>query len=414
MNRMKRILFLLVASAMVILSSCDAQKKELNAINSELKRKNVLVAKERIDAAVEGELAANPKAWITKANVYMDLFLAEDPEVKNSHQDPLGVANESLMKAKELDLTNQHFLSIQQNELMLTQMLHEAGALAFNEGRFPIASNYFRSSYDVSKRFGSIDTLTLFYAAYSAERGMMYQEAKQYLNELIDINYREVNVYTSLINVSAALEEHDEAKRWIKEAKGDDPASVDIAIIFSAANYYLKTGDTEGAESAINEAIEREPNNSNLYFALGANYERIYGDNTHSAKDREEAFQKAIDAYKKSLEIDPEQFQVVYSIGALYFNRGIATFEKAQQVLRDCEAAKDWHCNEYNIKEKEFKQMWLAGQPFLEEAKELLDYNDPNFKVVINSLTELYARTSQNDKLMEMIELKKRLGFDLN
>jgi tetratricopeptide (TPR) repeat protein len=409
---MRRIFFLLVAAAFIVLTACDAQKKEINSISSELKRGNVIEAKNRIDSAIEGEVGQNPSAWIVRSNIYMEIFISEDPEVKAIHQDPLGVAYESLEKAKEFDVNNQNILLLQQNKLMLSQYFHEAGAISFNEGRFPLASAFFRRSYDVSKSLNVTDTLTLFYAAYAADRGMIYPEAKQYLNELIDLGYHDLTVYTSLINVSAALEEHDEAKAWIQKAKDLNPDDVDITIIFAEANYYLKTGDTEGAKSAISAAIEKEPNNANLHFALGANYERIFNDKTHSEKDRKDAFDDAINAYKRSLEIDDNQFEVIYSLGALYFNRGIALFEEGQQVLRDCEAKKDWHCAEYNEKEKEFKKMWLSAQPFLEHSKEIVDTDNPNFKIVINSLTELYARTNQNDKLMEIMELRKRLGFD--
>jgi Tfp pilus assembly protein PilF len=409
---MKRIFFLIVAAAFIVLTACDAQKKEINSISSELKRGNVSEAKDRIETAIEGEVGQNPRAWIVRANIYMQVFISEDQEVKALHQDPLGVAYESLKKAEELDVNKQNIVLLQQNNLMLSQYLHEAGAVSFNEGRYPIASAFFRRSYDVSKSLNITDTLALFYAAYSADRGMLYPEAKQYLTELIDIDYHDLSVYTTLINVSTALDEHHEAKAWIQKAKDLNPDNIDISIIFAEANYYLKIGDTAGAKSALNAAIEKEPNNANLHYALGANYERISNDKTHSDKDRKEAFEDAVNAYKRSLEIDEEQFEVIYSLGALYFNKGIALFEEGQQILRDCEAKKDWHCAAYNEKEKEFKKMWLSAQPYLEHSKEIVDSNNPNFKIVINSLTELYARTSQNDKLMEIMELRKRLGFD--
>ncbi|MFW5793329.1 MAG: tetratricopeptide repeat protein [Bacteroidota bacterium] len=405
---MKRTFFLILTAALIALVGCDAQKREINSIESEAKKGNIAEALERIETAIEGEAATLPNAWVVRAEVYMNIFMSEDPEINELHPDPLGEAYKSLKKAKELDEKNQLFLVIQQKELMLSQMFNEAGAVSFNEGRYPLASSFFYHSYEVSESFGTIDTLTLYYAAVSAERGMMYKEANEYLHKLVELEYDEPGVYVSLINVAGAMEDHAEAEKWIEKAKEKYGEERDISLIFAEANYYLKSGNSKKAEKAINIAIEKQPDNPSLYYALGGNYERIYSDTTYTDKDREEAYDKAVNAYKKSLEIDPEQFDVVFSLGALYFNKGIQIFEKADEKLRE-----DFDFKEYKKSEEKFKEMWLKSQPYLEKALEMIEPENPNYSLVVNSLRELYARTGQDDELKLILELIEAEGIEI-
>ncbi len=404
---MKRILFLLIAAVFVTLIACDVQQRELTSISRDLEDGQVALAKERIDSIIETEARENPNAWLTKANVYMEIALSEDPAISELHPTPLQVADDAIKKAEEIDKDNQFLLHIQQANLFLSQVYYEIGAGKFNEGVFDDASSLFYRSYEISESFGSIDTLTLFYAGYAAKQGELMEDATKYMEKLVELDFHELEVYTTLISAHAGLENYDEAEKWIERAKELDPDEVPIEIIFAEANYYLRIGDAEGAERAISAAIEREPDNANLYFALGANYERIYLDDTHTEEDRDNAFNSAIESYEQSLELEPDQFDVVYSIGALYFNKGIMLYEEADEALRE-----DHDFALYEKRAKEFQSIWLKAQPYLEEAKEMIDEENPNYRVVINSLTELYARTNQTDKLNEIMELRKRKGFE--
>ncbi|MFO8066814.1 MAG: hypothetical protein R6U11_04450, partial [Bacteroidales bacterium] len=148
---MKRIFFLLVSAALITLVACDAQKREITSIEREAKQGNIVDAKTRIDSILQTDAKELPTAWVVKADVYMNIFTAEEDSIKELHQDPLGEAYDALKKAKELDENNQLFLVLQQKELQLSQLLHAAGADAFNEGRYPLASNYFYYSHEINE-----------------------------------------------------------------------------------------------------------------------------------------------------------------------------------------------------------------------------------------------------------------------
>jgi tetratricopeptide (TPR) repeat protein len=75
------------------------------------------------------------------------------------------------------------------------------------------------------------------------------------------------------------------------------------------ANAYLALEDTKGAVKAYEEALKRDPDRDDLYIGLG---------NIHFA---EEQYDKAIDAYKKAVQIWPSPSNH-YSLGQAYMNAG--------------------------------------------------------------------------------------------
>ena len=417
-KRMKRIAFILLAATFIVLAACDAQKREIRSVNNAVQRGNVQEAKERIDTIIEGEAATNPEAWVTKAQVYLEIFASEDPYVKDLHPSPLAVADEALQKAEELDAEgDQTFFIITQKEL-LGRMYINAGLEEFNAERFSMAAANFYRSYEIDKSFGGTDNMVLYYAAIAAARANLLEDAKKYLTEYLEIGYQEnedfseTDVYVLLINVLTNLEDEDETEKWIAKAKEIDPVETHIDIIFAEANYYLRIGDAEGAEQAINAAIDRQPDNPDLHRALGDNYQRVVQDESLSPEVRQDAFDKAVESYENSLELNPDQYTVVFFLGAMYFEKGRELFQEADEIYRDCMATENYHCPEYVKKEAEMKEMWLKAQPYLEEAKGMLDESHEDFEAILNSLANLYARTNQNEKLQEIMEIRKSLGIE--
>ncbi len=364
-----------------------------------LQRGNLTEAQENIEAALEHEeVLDDPEIWLLQARLYLEIAVSDNPEYRQLAEQPVDKADAAMKKAIELDTDNQHRIEIQQNMLFLSELIFNAGVDAYNHERWSNASDYFLRAYQIGEHFGAQDTTTLYNAALSAEFGGEFENAMDMYLELKEMEYNEPFLYSSLSNISLFLGDTMAGTNYIQEGRKRYPENLDL--IFTEANIHIFTGDVVEAERILDLAIERDPENPSLYFAFGANYDRMAQDTMYAPEERARAFDEAVSAYEKALELNPEYFDATYNLGALYFNKGLQLFEEAETRLR---ATQDFA--QYEKDEKAFRKVWLEAQPYLERSLDLVDVEEDAYRTVVISLVELYARTNQLEKLKEIEEL---------
>lgn len=377
----------------------NAQKREVNRANRQLNRGNLEQAYEHIQNALkDNSTKEEAETWVTHAKIMIDISISEDPKFSQLAEQPLAKALESLNKAEELDKNNIQILEIQQARLILSEAFFNEGAEDYNESRFAQAADNFYNSYKVSESFGTIDTATLYNAGLSAEIAGLYDKAYELYEKVSEYDYDQPFLYSSLAGLSLRKENFEEAEVWVKKGRDKYPENLDL--IFAEANVYLTSGNIPEARRVLALAIERDPENANLHYAFAVNFDQMSKDTLFSQEDRSFAYNEAIKAYKKAIEIRPDYFDAIYNLGALYFNEGIQLFVKADNILRE-------GYTQANLKrsgelEDKSKKVWREqAQPYLEQALTLIDENDENYEIVLRSLRELYMRTGQNEKLEE-------------
>ncbi len=397
---MRRTLFFVFLALIVVAhAGCSAQGREIRRADSNLNRGNVQAALEHITEAMEMEEAQNdPEAWIVKSRVYMEIAISEDPEIRALAEDPVSVADEALKKAEELDEEDLHVLDIQQALLVMSELTFNEAVEAYQAEDWGPASDYFLRSYELSESFESPDTTTLYNAALSAELGHDYDRAMDLYLQLRDMEYDEPFLYSSMSSIAMFQGDTLDATQYVQEGRELYPDDLDL--IFAEANIHIFTGDVEQARDVLDLAIEKDPENPDLYFAFGANYDRMAQDTMYSREERDFAYEEAVEAYEKAIELRPDYFDAIYNLGVLHFNRGIGIFEAADERLRETH-----DFAQYEEDAEKFREVWLEAQPYLEQAKEMIDEDDPDYETVVISLVELYARTEQNEKLQEMEEI---------
>ncbi len=398
MKRTVLVLILMVFSASILY----AQSRDIRRAERQLNRGNIAEAKEFIEAAFEhAETETNAEAWVIKAQVFMEIALAEEPAIRQLSANPVDVADEAMQMAIKYDTEDEHILPIQQGLLLLSELIFNQGVEAYNVSEWNNASSYFLRAFEMGKEFGAVDTTTLYNAALSAELGESYEQAFEMYKDLREMNYDQPYIYSSLANVSLALGDTLRGTELIQEGRRKYPDNLDL--IFTEANIHIFTGDVPQARDVLSLAIERDPDNPNLYFAFGANFDRMAQDTTYTSDERDFAFEQAIEAYENAISLRPDYFDAVYNLGVLYFNKGIRIFEEADERLR---ATHDFA--QYEEDEKRFQEVWLKAQPYLERSKDMIDEDDPSYRIVIMSLVELYARTNQPEKLKELEDIYRQ------
>ncbi len=392
---MKRTIFLLIFCVFAA-NIAQAQRNEVRRAERQLSRGILNEAMQHIDAASQDpSTSGDPATWMLKTQIYTQLALTDNPEYKDLVDDPIKIADEAAMKALELEPSSLQQIQIQQMILVLSELTYNAGVEAFNEDNFNVASRNFLRSFELTESQGTMDTTTLYNAGLAAELGRNYAEAKKIYSRLIDMQYSQPYLFSSMSNISMA--EGDTVTALKHVLKGREAFPDDLNIMFNEANIYIFTGQSEQAKNILSLAIDKDPENPSLHFALAANFDRMAQDTMYVAADRKSFFNEAEKYYKQAIALDEDYFDAIYNIGVLYFNEGVRLYEIADLNLR-----KTQNFNAYTEDEKVFNAQWLKSQPYFEKARKMINKDDPYFETVIISLMQMYMRTNQLDKYKEV------------
>ena len=131
-------------------------------------------------------------------------------------------------------------------------------------------------------------------------------------------------------------------------------------------------------------AAEQDPTNEILWFSLGSVL-----DNLGNADE-------AIEAYKKALEVKADYFDANYNLGALYFNQAVQGINAANDMWkpRMTKAESDTQ----KQLEDDAKALFETAKPYLEAAHA----TDADDLETMRSLRDIYARTGDDDKMLEL------------
>ena len=388
----------LAIAILVMFTACvaQAQRGEVRRAERSLNRGELEAAKTHIELAIQDpSTAAEAKTWLLKAQIFMQIAMSEDPEVRSLADAPLNIADEAAKKAEGVGLSNLEIIQFQQMRIVMSELMYNEGVEAYTRDDFRGASQWFLRSYLLNEEFGAADTTTLYNAGLSAELGQDYPEARRIYNQLLDMDFEQPYLYTSLASIHMA--EGDTAKALDYVMQGREQYPDDLNIIFNEANIYIFTGDTERAKDVLALAIEKDPENPGLYFALAANLDKMAQDTTYSLNDRQSFHLEAENYYKQAIEKDSEYFDAIYNLGVLYFNEGIRMYDLADEALRKAQ-----NFNQWTKDEQEILTMWSKAEPYFEKARTLIEEDDIYYETVIISLIQLYARTNKPEKLKEV------------
>ncbi len=312
------------------------------------------------------------KTWRYRGKIYLGLATGD---YGFDRVDALKEAQKSYARAQELDTkgTWSDEIIAGMNETRIAAL--NGGIDAFGVEDFPAARDYFIVSAEVGKNLGIVDTLALYNGGLAAEQAGDYDGAINLYKQTAETGYLEGKMYLYIANVYNKKGDEEKYLSVLQEGRKMYPNDADLIIY--ELNYYLGKGQFEEAEQNLKLAIEREPDNKQLFFSLGVVY-----DNLDRKKD-------AIAAYEQAIEIDPDYFDAVYNLGALFFNQGVEMNNAANEIKDN---------KQYDEARKEARKVFELSLPHLEKAHSL----DDTDKGAIISLSQLYALLGKNDKYMEM------------
>lgn len=229
-----------------------------------------------------------------------------------------------------------------------------------------------------------LDTSAIIMAAYSAQNGNKIDQAIKYYQIALKNEFKEEGVYKNLSEIYLSQGKQAEAGEVMNVGKKVFPNS--NAFLIGEINYLLKEGKKQEALNKMEDAARLYPDNASLFVVLASTYEGMKTPETDK---------KAIENYKKAVELDGNYFDAVYNLAAYYYNKGADIINDANKLgLKEQQ--------KYDALKKESENMFNTALPYFEKA---LSINPKD----IGSLTALKGIYASLNNLTKSNEYKKLL-----
>ncbi len=220
-----------------------------------------------------------------------------------------------------------------------------------------------------------------YYRALSAWQAEMLPEAAAAFDQLVKIGYNDPQAYDYAYSVAYQLKDEDR-KLAYSQAGLDKFGTSNPVFLQRIVNSYIDAKNYAPAQKMLEEAIAADPNNGAYYLSLGVLYEN-QGDND-----------KAAEAYKKAVELDPNNSFANYYYGRML----VMKYDKLDQEAGNMSQSE---YNKYNY--ENMRPLLLESVKYFEKAYELDKENtDP-----LRYLKNIYYNLNDGENLKRVEELLK-------
>jgi len=418
-------LFLVLMGIAFALGSMNAQdsksmykkaKKLLSNyyFNTKENANDLYEAADLISNALKDEtLATDRKVWIQKAKIFNELANADvnnkilNPKYQIKYPDAAVEAFEALKKAMELSEKKRHKKAVLKLLKETENSLNNIAAYQFQDKKYDKAFENFVRTCKAYHMFKDNDKEAdsrlndpavrkeqKLYTGYAAYYGGKKDKAEHFFQELVEDGTDQPFVYEALYNINIEKGNKEQALKYLNE--GRKKFGNDTGLLYAEINYYIKEGKLDELTDKLKKAIELDSNNVTVYTTLGSVYDQLHtkafeaGDETKA----KEYFNLALKYFTKATEKDPDNFDAIYSIGALYYNTAANYTKEINKYANDFS---DEGTKKYNALKAEMLAQFDKALPYFEKA---YTKNEKDLGV-LQALSEIYARKDMLKKAKE-------------
>ena len=243
-----------------------------------------------------------PNTWIRLAEAYANHTTACGKDSTSAIK-----AWEAVQKAKELDTDGadaSEIDALMHGELMYSAVMNQ-GVAHYNVNNLEEAAELFLIATEVQPT----DTLASFYAGIVSNQIEDYDNAAKAFQSYIEkANGRDPASYYTLSQIAKNKGDIKGAIEWLKRGvKDTDNKDLRGELV----NTYIQNDMMDEAIKDLEHLVTIDAENSNTWLNLGL----LYDNNNQK--------EKAMDAYLRSLALDPSNFDANFSVGVLHFNSAV-------------------------------------------------------------------------------------------
>lgn len=370
----------LTLMALAICVQGFGQKEVVSAYNAN-KEGDFATAATYIEQAIQNPKAnVKNKTWRYRGEIYLNI--SKDSALFAAYPDALVRAKDSYMKAQELDSKGSYASEIQVGLGQVQMAASNAGIGNYNTGNFGAAGAFFDLGAEIAQAFEATDTMAIYNSALCYEKAGEVDLAVARYRACADIEYQVPNVFLFISNLYRENGREAEALETLAEARALYPR--EQSLIIEELNIYLTNEEFDKAKENLALAAEQDPTNEILWFSLGSVLDNL-GD-----------ADEAIEAYKKALEVKVDYFDANYNLGALYFNQAVQGINAANDMWKPRMTKAESDAQKQL--EDDAKALFGTAKPYLEAAHA----TDANDLETMRSLRDIYARTGDDEKMLEL------------
>ena len=343
---MKRVL--LTVALCVAASASFAQKKVVNEAQSIAKGSNADFGEARtlIKGALENpETKDDAKTWYVAGFIEDQQFNAERAKQILGQQPNEPVMYEALygilpyfQKAYELDqLPNEKGKVKPKYTKDIKSILSANHVYLFNGGAYYFDKQEYKKAYDFFNQYVEISELPMFAGTQTAEKDSTFMTVQFYaaaaaslakdsrlaiaaLERAKNTPYRQYDVYQYLCYGEArTAQDSVMLEKTFEEGMQVFPDSA--FFLNNLINTYIYSNRNEKALEMLNVAIQKNPNDANLYNVMGRVYETGLKDYANAEKN-----------FQIALEKDPNLTDALSNIGRIYYNQGVNKLSEANMI----------------------------------------------------------------------------------
>ena len=345
---MKRVL--LTVALCVAASASFAQKKVVNEAQSIAIGSNADFGEARtlIKGALENpETKDDAKTWYVAGFIEDQQFNAERAKQILGQQPNEPVMYEALygilpyfQKAYELDqLPNEKGKVKPKYTKDIKSILSANHVYLFNGGAYYFDKQEYKKAYDFFNQYVEISELPMFAGTQTAEKDSTFMTVQFYaaaaaslakdsrlaiaaLERAKNTPYRQYDVYQYLCYEYGEARTAQDSVMLEKTFEEGMQVFPDSAFFLNnLINTYIYSNRNEKALEMLNVAIQKNPNDANLYNVMGRVYETGLKDYANAEKN-----------FQIALEKDPNLTDALSNIGRIYYNQGVNKLSEANMI----------------------------------------------------------------------------------
>jgi hypothetical protein len=454
---MKKIIMMLTAAGLIQVA--QAQRSNVESAAIYLRNSEIADAKKAIDeAAIHEETKSDPKMWYYRTAIYDTILRNKDYSslVDGSTVEKFVLAAKGCVTADEKK--RYEWYCANQAIIQSSFDAYNAAFNALQEKDYDKAVKFFeyvisniKLDKDGQLKKNNLTDKNIYNAIYrSAFVDGKNEIARTYSQKLIDMDYNDPLIY--YFNAETYINSGDTTKALEVIGVGRNKFSSDKDLINYELNIYLKQNRSDVLLNKVNEALSGDPDNSTLIYVRGNIYDKFAADRYRAAENAQDEADKlerkaknekvpanktkltaqakkqsiladslmkemrakatlAEADYKRKIELDPDNVDGHYAMGALlnnYENTVIVnkinkTTGATQQEYDKKIAAlqKDQRA----VLERALKHFTdaLAIVENMPEGDEDKKREKKNLKImVLESIKSVYKNMNKEDKFMEI------------